>query len=118
MGMSIDIVRLTVCSPSGVTHAQRGGEFSIRGPDTVDQVNHFSRTLLDIDAPILDQRNARRIVAAVFQPPQSFKNDGDAISRTNISDYAAHKSIHHSKLVKKIAITLLKINESNRDDLR
>ena len=81
------------------------GRPAVRGPARVaDAVDAFERLRVDrllevdelarasaaLDLPVADDGDARRVVTAIFKPPQSVDEDGHDFLRAEISDDSAH----------------------------
>ncbi len=92
MGMSVDVVRLTMCGPARVADAETTGVGYAARLERGCEFRHFSGLLQSEKFPVLDQGDAGRIVSAVLKPLQSIQNDGDAILMPDISDDSAHGS--------------------------
>ena len=87
--MGVEVVRPAVGGPAGVGEADGG----VRGAigDGGLEVRQLAGPLLDEQvARVVDQRDARRIVAAVLEAPKAFDEDRPRLTGTRIADDAAH----------------------------
>ena len=56
----------------------------------LDEVVHPARFLGVVDATTLQYRQARGIIAAIFEPLQSFEEDGSCLVFAHVADDSAH----------------------------
>ena len=89
VGMGIEVVRPAVGGPARVGESDGGVRRAIG--DGRLEVREFPGALLHEQiARIVDQRDAGRIVASVFEAPQPFDEDRPRLAGTRIADDAAH----------------------------
>src|SRR5262245_1170379 len=55
------------------------------------QAVQLAGTPADLDLTVADDGDARRVVAAIFKPPQPFDDDRDGLLIADVSDDSAHK---------------------------
>src|SRR5262245_43938135 len=103
------------------------GRSSVLGPAAVPQGRlAFQRLVLyrlhqavqlagapaNLDLAVVDDGDARRVVAAIFQPPQPLDDDRDGLLIADVSDDSAHKiSSENSHVVTNLFVTLLSRDE-------
>ena len=87
MGMAVDIIGSAVGSPPRVTNTNNA--FGGIGLQLIFKILNFSFPFLDVQLAI-QQRNTRRIVAAILQPLQPFDNNIARLLISYISYYSAH----------------------------
>ena len=91
--MGIDVRRRAVRGPAGVADAEIARDrfgFQQAGEAFVD----FALFLADEQFVAVQHGHARAVVAAIFQPPQSFEQDGRGRFFTDVSNDAAHKFVN------------------------
>jgi len=89
VGMGIYVGRRAVGGPAGVADADvAGGGFLFQ--QAREALVNFSLFLADEQFVAVQHGHARAVIAAIFQPPQSFEQDGRGRFFTNVSDDAAH----------------------------
>ena len=88
MRMGILIGRLAVRRPAGVADAvsARRGRFGHQLGKPGDAAGTFPR----LDMVAIDDRDAGRIVATVFEPTQPIEQDGRGFRSSDVSDDATH----------------------------
>ncbi len=89
VGVGVEVVRSSVGRPAGMGQADRG----MRCPlgDRGLEVGQLAGPLLDEQvAPVVDQGDPRRIVAAVLQAPEALDQDRPRLAGSRIADDAAH----------------------------
>jgi hypothetical protein len=89
VGMGIQVVRAPMRGPARVRQTDRG----VRRPvgDGRLEVRELARALLDEQVPrVVNQRDPRRVVAAVLEPFEPFDEDRARLTGTGISDDATH----------------------------
>ena len=89
VGMGVQVVRAPMGGPARVRQPDRG----MRRPvgDGRLEVRELAGTLLDEQvARVVDQSDARRVVAAVFEPFEPFDQDRARLTGTGVSDDATH----------------------------
>ena len=62
------------------------------GAMTCLEVGELAGAAPDVDARAVDDRDAGRVVAAVFEPPQPLDQDGNDLLGADVADDAAHES--------------------------
>ena len=87
MRVGVDLVRLAVRGPAGVTDAQRRLGVA---PELVAQVLHPAGRLGHLETAAVHYREARRVVAAVLQPVQPLDKDRCRVPLANVANDAAH----------------------------
>ena len=96
MRVRVEVVRPAMGRPPSVGEAEGG----VRRPvgDRRLEVDQLAGPLLDEEVPgVVDQGDARRIVAAILEPLEPLDEDGARLSRTRVADDAAHQvksSVH------------------------
>ena len=89
VGMGVEIVGAPVGRPAGVGQADRRRRR--RFEQRRAQVGELSRALLDEQLALgRHQRDAGGVVAAVLEAGEPFHEDGRRLSRSDVSDDAAH----------------------------
>ena len=58
--------------------------------DRLLEVHELARASAALDLPVADDGDARRVVTAIFEPPQSVDEDGHNFLRAEITDDSAH----------------------------
>ena len=87
--VGVEVVRASVGCPAGMREADAG----VRRPveEGRAEVGELARPLLDEElARLGDQRDPRRVVAAILQAPKPFEEDRAGRPRTRVTDDAAH----------------------------
>ena len=90
VGMGVQVVRTAVGRPARVRQA----DGRVRGPvgDRRAQVGELAGLLLDEQVPtVVDERDARRVVAAVLEAGQSLDEDGTRLPGSRVAHDAAHQ---------------------------
>ena len=59
-------------------------------PIACSRFDELARAPAALDLPVADNGHARRIVAAIFKPPQPVDEDGHDFLRAEIADDSAH----------------------------
>ena len=75
--------------PAGVADAH--GALRRLGQQEIGQVGNAAHALAHLHRPTLDGGDTRRVVAAVFEPPQPIQEDGSRLGLSDISNDSAHK---------------------------
>src|SRR5262249_42775331 len=88
VGMRVQVGGCTVCGPAGVAYAVTTGNGSI--PKEPQELADAAGFLANVEFIACERGQAGAIVAAVFEPSQSFHEDRLSFSRTRIADDAAH----------------------------
>ena len=89
VGMGVQVVRAPVRGPARVRQPDRG----VRRPvgDGRLEIGELAGALLDEEvARVVDERDARRVVAAVLEPLEPFDEDRARLTGTGVSDDATH----------------------------
>ena len=63
---------------------------------TVLEIGELAGAAPHVDAVAVDDGNARRVVAAILEPPQPLDQDGDDGLVADVADDAAHISVNRS----------------------
>ena len=88
--MGIFVRGRAVRGPAGVADAEISlDRFGFQKP--CESLADFSHFLANEQIAAAHQSHARAVVAAIFQPPQSFEQDGRGRLFTDVSNDAAHK---------------------------
>ena len=61
-----------------------------RAVQLLDEVGELARDAVDGEAPVRERRDARRVVAAVFEPLQALEQQRRRLPRTDVADDSAH----------------------------
>src|SRR5437667_10490663 len=92
MGMGVQVVRSTMGRPTGVGEPDRGVRRAIG--DRRLEVGELAGLLLDEQvAGLIDEGDASRIVATVFEPLEPLDQDRARFSWSRVADDAAHLSV-------------------------
>ena len=92
LGMGVDVARPAVRRPARVREPDRG----VRGPlgDRGAQVAQLAGALLDEEVALLvDERDARGVIAAVFEPAEALHEDRAGLTGPGIADDSTHVSL-------------------------
>ena len=87
--MGVTLAGLAVGGPARVTDADV--TFDGRFDQPVGQVAEFSNVAADGDAAALNDGDARRIIAAIFQPAQPVQDDLGRVARADVTDDTTHR---------------------------
>ena len=87
--VGIFIGRNAVGGPARVADAESSGD-GFRFQETRDAVVNFALPFAQEQAAFVQQGNARAVVAAIFQPAQSFEQDGRGRLFSDVSNDATH----------------------------
>ena len=60
------------------------------GADDLLEIRQLAGAAPQVDRAVADDRHARRVVAAIFEPPQPVDQDRDDVLRSDVSDDPAH----------------------------
>ena len=96
--MGVALARLAVGGPARVADADVALDRRFRQPRR--QVAQLADIAADGDLPILDDGDARRVIAAIFQPPQPVHDDLGRVARPDVTDNTTHNpspSLHEFK---------------------
>src|SRR5580765_4176470 len=88
MRMRVLFGRPTVRRPSRVAEAV-GAVDGIPGQDVLEP-GELPRAAADVDLPVVDDRDARGVIAAILEPAKPFDDDGDRWPGPDVSDDSAH----------------------------
>src|SRR5690349_23439244 len=89
MRVGVAVVRRAVGRPARVAHAGRPGDRARR--ELLVEVLDAAGLLLDLQRVVVaDDRDAGRVVAAVFEATQALDDDVEGCPRTDVADDAAH----------------------------
>ena len=58
--------------------------------DDVFEVRQLAGAAPQVDGAVVHDRDARRVVAAIFEPAQPVDQDGNDVLRSDVSDDSAH----------------------------
>jgi len=87
--VGVEVVRPPVGCPAGMGEADRRMRGAIR--DGRLEIDQLAGLLLHEQLAVFaDQRDARGVVAAVFEPCQALDQDGSGLAGTGVADDAAH----------------------------
>ena len=101
VGMSVEVIGAAMGGPAGVGQADRRMGRAVG--DGRAQVGELAGLLLDEQAAgIIDEGDARRVVAAVLEPLQAFDEDRARLAGPRIADDAAHP--FRSSLCTRVAV--------------
>ena len=90
MGVGVGLAGLAMGGPAGVTDANRAGD---RAPgDQTLQLAELALGAAKLDGAVGERRQAGRIVAAVFEPPQPVEDVRRRLIRAGDADDSAHSS--------------------------
>jgi hypothetical protein len=87
MGMGIHLVRFSVCCPSGMCHADGSGGIFIHY--IMFQLGDFSLAFKDVQF-IIQDADASTVIPPVFEPVQTFDQDGIGFPWTDVSNNSTH----------------------------
>ena len=88
MRMRVLFGRAAVRGPARVAEAVEAGE-RLR-LDGVFEIDQLAGAAPDFDRAVLDDGDAGRVVAAIFEPPQPLEEDGHDGLRSDVTDDSAH----------------------------
>ena len=89
VGMGVEVVRPAMGGPAGVGEAD--GRVGRPVGDRRLEVDELAGFLLhEHPAVLADERDPRRVVAAVLEPRQAFDQDGAGLAGSGVTDDAAH----------------------------
>jgi hypothetical protein len=88
MGMRILLRRFTMGRPPRVTDP--GGPTKTLFAQRLFQIDQFADATADLDFAVAMDRDAGRIVSAIFQTLQAIQENGNRVLITDVSDNAAH----------------------------
>jgi len=92
VGMGVDVVRAAVGGPAGVGDARVAGRRAT--VELLGEVAELAGLFLHEDVTgIGQQRDARRVIAAVLQAAQPVQQDGRRVTRADVTDDAAHERL-------------------------
>ena len=86
--MRVALAGLAVGGPARVPDADVARDRRLGQPGR--QVAQLADVAADGDAAVLDDGDARRIVAAIFQPAQPVHDDLGGVARADVANDAAH----------------------------
>src|ERR1700759_5682555 len=90
--MRVFIRRRTVRGPARMTNADSSRNRAL-GQQPRQTFVDLPLFLARLDGVILQDRNARAVVAAIFEPTQTFQNNSGSLSFTNVANNAAHDDL-------------------------
>ena len=85
--MGVELGDPAVGGPAGVGNARGAPQ---AGLDLAFQVCDPTHFLANLKAPTSGDRNARRVIPAVFQTPEPLKEQGCHITRSGVPDNSTH----------------------------
>ncbi len=89
VGMGIQVIRPAVRRPARVREANRRRGSGI--DQRRSQVGQLAGALLDKHVAVArDERDAGRVIAAIFEPGEAFHQDGRRLTRPDVADDSAH----------------------------
>src|SRR6185436_19454770 len=88
MRMRVLFGRPTVRRPSRVAEAVPAVD-GIPGQDVLEP-GEFPGAAPDVDLPVVDDRDARGVIAAILEPPKPFDDDGHRGPGSDVTDDSAH----------------------------
>ena len=89
MGMGVAVARLAMGCPARMGDAERALEFlRLQGVE----LTHAALALGDPQLALAADRDAGRVVAAIFEPVQALEQDGGSLTLADIADNSAHGS--------------------------
>ena len=87
--MGVHVIRLAVRRPAGVPDAERSRQQrAVFG--LFDQVLQPSLRFGELQAPVRAHADARRVIAAVFQPRQALQQNGRSLLPADVSNDTTH----------------------------
>src|SRR5262245_56593786 len=89
MRMRVLIRDAAMRGPPGVPHPVGAGESMFRR--LFFEIGYAANFLCDLKRAVLQDRDARRIVAAIFEALQAFDYQGESFLLTNVANNAAHE---------------------------
>ena len=81
--------------PAGVTEAHGAVKGSFR-EQTPEAGIDLALAFADVERTAIYDRDARTVIATIFQSPEAFQDDWSGLALTQISNDSAHKSIYRS----------------------
>src|SRR5205814_2100490 len=89
MRMGVLLGRTSVRRPAGVADAVITGDRI--GADNLFQVRQFAGAAAQIDRAVADHGDSRRVVAAIFEPPQAVDENRHDVLRSDVADNSTHR---------------------------
>ena len=89
VGVGVDIVRLAVGGPAGVADADRARQIRALVRQVAEHLQPPAR-LLHAERTRAADGDARRVIAAVFQTPQTVQQNGSRLLLAHISNNSTH----------------------------
>ncbi len=87
--MGIDVVGHAVCRPTRMGDTDMAEE--VLAVEEMLQIGDLALAFVDVEpAAGPDQRDARTVVTAIFEPVQALDKDGAGVAPADITDYSAH----------------------------
>jgi len=83
--------RRTMSRPARVTNSRRTADRFFR--DEINQLSEFARVAPQVNMIAIDNRNARRVVAAIFKALQAIQDDRRRVTRSDVSNDSTHKRV-------------------------
>src|SRR6266404_983889 len=102
VGMRVFLRRASMRGPTGV--ANTIATLDRRLPQGFFEIAEFARSAADLDhSALIDDRNARGVIAAVFESLKPVENQGHDLLGTDVSNYSTHSVFSNIGKVKLMA---------------